>query len=212
MKPSILYSEPHEVKGRLADFGCYIKALQDVALAAASARNGASPLHPVNAGGTYSYMEGVAALRMAFLPIKGWEMRREKGVESVENKKIGFVILFQNVDFACGTHEPNPISGKGEAVATMVDNPTGYLWPYMEEEEKAQENLHIWFFCVSSNGEEIRAELSRPRAIKNKGFGTFAERIFVIKDGDWSPIDKNTVDNNPNNSEDDFDIPVSKKK
>ena len=210
MEPSELYNEPHEIGGRLIEFGCGVQDLQDVALMAVSARNEATPLHPANAPGTFSYMAGVAGLRMTFLPKEGWEKRQIKGVEAVENKALGLVILFQNVDFACGIQDPNPISSKGEAVTSLVDNPTDYLWSYMAEEDKTQENWHVWFFCVSCNGDEVRAELSRPRAITKGGFGTFAERIFIIQSDDWSPLPEETFDNF--HAEDDFDVPVSKKK
>tara|TARA_R100001143_G_scaffold62552_1_gene66122 strand:- start:2719 stop:3351 length:633 start_codon:yes stop_codon:yes gene_type:complete len=209
MSPSIVYKQAYEITAKLSIFDVTIPELQAIALEAVSARNEATPLHPANAAGTYSYMEGVAALRMVFIQKEGWEITRYKGVEAVANKELGVVIMFQNVDFACGVHDPNPASDKGDGVAELVDNPTGYLWPHMEEEAKANENRHAWFFCVSCNGDEVKAELSRPRAIVKGNFGTFAERIFVIQDNDWSPIPDKASDDIEDTQE--FDIPVSKK-
>ena len=166
--------------------------------------------NPANAAGMYSYMEGVAALRMIFLSKEGWKIVRPKGVEAVANTELGIMVLFQNVDHACAEHDPSPISAKGEGVIELVDNPSGYLWDYMAEEDQNNENRHVWFFCVSSSVDEIRAELSRPRAIKNGNFGTFAERIFIVQDNDWNPTDDDTGDN-PNDGQD-FDVPVSKKR
>lgn len=206
MNAATLYRAPHEIRGKLSFFGVDINEMQGIALEAVSARNEATPIHPSNAPGTFSYMAGVAALRMIFLNREGWKMYRNKGVEGVENPRLRTVVLFQNVDRACGIHDPNPISSKGEAVTQLVDNPSGYLWEYMADEAKANENSSVWFFCVSNDGEEVRAELSRPRAIKNGGFGAFPERIFIIQDNDWTPIDSDK-----GHEGDDFDVPVSKK-
>lgn len=207
MDRSTIYHRPFEVHAKLGVFGCTVEVLQDVALAAVAARNEATALHPMNAPGMYSYMEGVAALRAAFLPIDGWEIYRRKNVEGVQNKKLGLVVLFQNVDRACGSHDPIPVSQKGEAVTDLVDNPTGYLFDFMEKEAKAAENTQVWFFCVSCRGEEVQAELSRPREIRDGNFGTLAERIFILTDSDWTPGTGGKQDL----GEDDLDVHVSKK-
>ena len=209
MKQAITYDKPHEINRKLSAFNVTIKELQDVALQAVSARNEATSLHPSNAPGTYSYMAGVATLRKIFLGKGGWKISRHKGVEAVVNADLGTVILFQNVDSACGKHDPNPITGKGEGVTELVDNPSGLLWDYMAEEDQNLENRHVWFLCVSFRQDEVRAELSRPRAIKNGNFGTFAERIFIIQDSDWPPINENSDEDFENNE--DFEISVTKK-
>lgn len=209
MKTVVVYQEQFEIRNRLFDFAVTIEELRSIALEAVAARNEASPLHPANAPGTYSYMSGVATLRMVFLNKPGWEITKHNGVEGISNKKLGAVILFQNVDMACGSDDPCPISSKGNGVAGLVENPVGYLWPYMEEEDKSRENTHVWFFCVSCNDSNVKAELSRPRAIQNGSFGECAERIFIIQDDDWNgPSDKA---NKNDHGDQDFDIHVSKK-
>ncbi|WP_444925895.1 hypothetical protein ACJJI4_17085 [Microbulbifer sp. TRSA002] len=209
MHSSRIYREPHEVPGELSQFNVSISELQKVALEAISARNEATSLHPQNAPGMYSYMAGVAALRALFIQKQGWEMARPNGVEAVKNEQQGKLILFQNVDVACGRHDPNPLSSKGKGVAALVDNPSGYLWDYMADDAQQNENLHTWFFCVSCKEEEVRAELSRPRAVKNGNFGTFAERIFIIQDEDWNPV-RNHRD--ADNQVEEFDITITKKR
>lgn len=203
-----IYSRDHEIGTKLGGFGCTAEDLQDAALSAGAARNEASPLHPANAPGMYSYMEGVAAIRMAFLQIPGWESHRRKGVEGVKNEKLGLVVLFQNVDHACGPHDPTPISQKGEAVTDLVDNPTGYLFGFMEEDARAAENTVVWFLCVSCREDEVRAELSRPREIKDGNFGTMAERVFVLQDNDWTP---GSDGGRERGEADDLDVQVTKK-
>lgn len=208
MKPCVVYNTPFAITSRLSLFGCETENLEDIANSAASSRNEASPLHPTNAPGTFSYMAGVAALRLIFMQIDGWGKYVSNGVEGVENKARSLLVLFQNVDRACGEHDPNPVSQKGDAITKLVDNPSRYLWPHMEE-AKAKENTSVWFFCVSCNGDEVRAELSRPRAIEKGNFGTFAERIFIIQNDDWRPPGRPT--NDENLSQDEIDVPVSKK-
>lgn len=209
MKQAKIYRKSHKIIKRLTLFDVKIEDLQGVALEAISARNDATPLHPSNAPGMYSYMAGVAALRMIFLGKPGWKISRRKGVEAVVNANLGTVILFQNVDFACGRHDPNPITVKGEGVTRLVDNPSGFLWAYMAEEDQNLENRHVWFFCVSSHGDQVRAELSRPRAIDNGNFGTFAERIFIVQDSGWSITNEN-LDKDFDNNEG-LEISVTKK-
>ena len=209
MSPAVIYSESYEVNSALSQFGTTADSLRNVAFAAVAARNEATPLHPANAPGTYSYLAGVAALRMVFLNVDGWQIARPKGVEAVENKNLGMTILFQNVDHACGLHDPNPISEKGDGVSDLVSGSSGYLFEEMEAEARNKENNSVWFFCVSVKGEEIRAELSRPTEIKNGSFGIFAERIYLIKDNDWSPIKDDS--SSDSSAIQDFDISVTKK-
>ena len=210
MKQTTVYENPYEISGKLSEFKVTIKELQEVARAAIFARNEATSLHPSNAPGTYSYMAGVAALRMIFIGKDGWEIYRCKGVEGIVNRELGTLILFQNVDFACGRHDPTPITEKGEGVIQLVDNPSDFLWDHMTEEDRNLENRHVWFFCVSSREDEAKAELSRPRAIKNGNFGTLAERIFVIQDRDWSPTPTNNTNENFDDDED-LEVSVTKK-
>ncbi len=54
----------------------------------------------------------------------------------------------------------------------------------MEHEELRRETAHLWFLFVSIDGSDIRAELSRPRAIADGQFAGFHERIFILKQGD----------------------------
>lgn len=209
MNALTIYKQPDKISKKLLFFNVTAKELQDVAVTAASARNEATPLHPANAAGIKSYLEGVATLRRVFVEKEDWEPTRYNGIEAISNRRLKTVILFQNVDSACSTHDPNPVTSKGGAVAKLVDNSTLYLWPDMEEEAKNEENKHVWFFCVSCSGDEVRAELSRPRAITNGNFGIFLERIFVLQDDDES-LESNKVNDDMDDIQK-LDIPVIKK-
>jgi len=202
-----IYKTPHEIIGKLSEFGVTKKELIAVALQAAAARNNTTPFHPINAPGTYSYMEGVAALRAVFLTKEGWDMDRPSNIEAVTNKESNLTILFQNVDHACGKSCPQAISGKGEGTKKFIENPTAYLFDYMTEEDQLKENQNVWVLCVSSNGDELRAELSLPRSIEGQQFSSFKERIFIITGDEWGPDDAEA--GLPDNQE--FDIQITRK-
>ena len=207
-----IYKTKHEVESRLSQFGVTNDEIKAIALQAASARASATDLHPINAPGLFSYLEGVAAMRELFLP-KGWQISRTMGIEAVKSDFYKTAIIFQNVDLACGDFDPNPISRKGEGAKKLLDNPTGYLWNSMEEEELSKENEKIWFLCVSINNNKLNAELSRPKSLLGYQFGLFLERIF-ININEEPPFDKYLNKNNSpldSNEIKDSDIVVTKK-
>lgn len=207
MQDSHIYEEYEKVTEKLSFFGATKEELLEIALAAAANRNNASSLQPKNAPGTLSYIYGVEALRRVFIRKEGWKPDFSNGVESVFNEELNVKILFQNVDSACGSSNPQAISGKGLGVAKLLEtNNTGYLFDFMQKDADARVNSNVWFYCVFSNGDELRAELSLPHSIKGSQFSYFRERIFILTGEDWSPIDENFE-----NDGQDFDVDVSRK-
>ena len=101
------------------------------------------------------------------------------------------------------------ISGKGPAAERTVERSTmRYLFPEMEEEARRAEeslqrraNAEAWFFCVSINGDDVRAELSLPRSVQNENFKQFIERIFIVEFGDWDDGGIIDLDNAPDGDE-----------
>lgn len=86
----------------------------------------------------------------------------------------------------------------------------------MEEEERIaiedalrHENAATWFFCVSINGDDVRAELSLPRSVDADNFNGFIERIFIVADGYWGGSGIVDLDNDPGG--DDIEPIVTKK-
>lgn len=204
-----VFNESWSVESKLTSLGITKQELITVALKAITAKNDAISIDPINTPGQLAYIYGVRAIREMLLPKAGWEIDRTDNIEGTLNSESKIKIIYQNVDYACTESSPKAISGKGSAVKRLVENNTGFLWPEMENEFKAQVNTSIWFFCVSSHGDEIRAELSRPRSIEGNQFGDdFLERIFIITNNDWNPVKD---DDGSNSSEQDYDIPVTKK-
>jgi hypothetical protein len=52
----------------------------------------------------------------------------------------------------------------------------------------------VWFFCVSVNGDKVCAELSLPLKVEGGNFKGFIERIFIVRDGEWSDIVEKPID------------------
>lgn len=212
MESSITYMNTLEVSNKLQQFGCDAVGLESVALVATSARNEATPLHPQNAPGLFSYLAGVAGLRDLFLRLNGWEKYNVKGVEGVRSKDRGLIVLFQNVDFACEMIEPRPICPKKGGVTELVDNGTLCLFEDMAGEDGLRENKEVWFFCVSNRSEEPQAELLRPSRIEDGVFGILLERIFILTGSENDPNPRRTgQDIDSESNVDDFEISVSKK-
>jgi len=210
MIEKVIFEDPRQVTERLSKFGVTKKELQSIALEAISARNDATPFHPINAPGTFSYHAGVAASRMLFVQKNaGWEIGRPNGIEAVVNKALNLTVVFQNVDRACGIHGPKAISEKREGSRKLVENTTRFLWDHMEKEAKQDKNQNVWFLCVSCNGDEVKMELSLPVSITDGQFSSFKERIFIITDNDWLPENNDTDDLTIEGQ--DFDIKVTRK-
>lgn len=207
MKNNLTSQEAQDVDSRLTELGITKQELITVALKAVTGRNDAIAIDPINAPGQFAYIYGTRGIREMLLPKGNWAIDRTDNIESTFNKELNIKIIYQNVDIACSSQTPKAISAKGNAAKRLIENNTGFLWPDMESEFNAQVNSSVWFFCVSVNGDEIRAELSRPLSIEGNQFGEFIERVFIITDNEWNPTPNDDTDFD----DQDFDIPVSKK-
>lgn len=187
-----VFKEDYEIIPRLNLFSVTKDELLRVVELAVGGRADAVPNDPKSAGGQFSYIYGTRGLREVFLP-KGWNKDSEKNIESVINPTSGIKLIFQNVDLACDEHRfPKAVSGKGIASEEIIDVSMAFLFDYLENERQAKLNRTVWFLCVSVNGEDVRAELSLPLGIIRSGaprgqFSGFAERIFILKSGEWKP-------------------------
>lgn len=207
MTETLIFEDSQQIVNKLSMFGVTKKELQSIALDAVSARNDATPFHPINAPGTFSYHAGVASSRMLFVQKSPkWVVGRPNGIEAVVNKELNLTIVFQNVDRACGAKNPKAISEKREGSRKLIENPTPFLFKYMEDDAKLKENHDVWFLCVSSNGEEIRMELSLPKSVSSGQFDSFKERIFIITDDDWLDLGEDTEEFEPENQNIDIEI------
>jgi len=207
MKPAEVF-EDGSVDALLAKMFDTTKGeLTEVAEKAAAGKANAVDDDPITTPGTFAYIYGTRALRGLFRA-KGWERNRSSGIESVYNAERGIKIIFQNADVAADpVREPRAISGKGNAAKRAVDFGQGTLFPELEEEDIKEATAAIWYFLVSIDKDDIRAELSRPRKIEGSQFHGFHERLFIIKKGDLTPFNFDDDDVPPP----EFDVNITRK-
>ena len=146
---------------------------------------------PATAEGQFAYIYGTRFLRNLFRT-KGYGLYRQDNVEGVQHAQRNLKIIYQSVDLAASwLHNPRPVSAKGSGSDRVVDSAQGSLFT-AEQLASAEPikfhpiNTGVWYFCVSVDGDDVRAELSLPSAIVNGAFGNFIERIFIIGGGEWS--------------------------
>lgn len=193
MIPKRIFAEEWEVNDRLQRFGVTRDELLAVVRAVVAARADATADDPASAEGLFAYIFGTRHLR-GLLCSKGWHRHREENVEAVRHPDLPITVVYQSVDIAASVwHDPRAVSGKGSGASRIVDSAQGTLDLEVESESASITrdvvNAGAWFFCVSVNGEDIRAELSLPTEISNGNFGGFIERIFIVGEGDWARIE-----------------------
>jgi hypothetical protein len=200
-------AERFEVASRLERFDTNHDELLAIVELSVRARGDATPDDPASAAGWFAYSYGTRGLRNLFLA-KGWELRRTDNIESVYNPNTGDKIVFQNAERAGDLlRDPIAISRKGPASARAVDLGQGELWPEIRKAEVREIAAPHWYLFVQADGEDVRAELSFPKAIENEKFDGFDDRIILLQKGEWQGIDLN--DNDEPNL--DFDVNVTRK-
>ena len=213
---AIIRDEP-EVEDRLVQFGANRADWISVAQSAVAARNDATLFDPASAAGQFAYIHGTRAIRALLVP-KGYEICREDNVESTYSSQRKLKVIYQNVDWAADpVRSPKAISIKGSASGRIIERSIqASLFPEWDAEDArklseaaALENSAAWYFAVSVDGDDVRAELSRPYPIVDGQFSGFVERIFILKPGDWSDI--SAMDLGDDGLGPEFEVSVSRK-
>jgi len=105
--------------------------------------------------------------------------------------------MFQTVDSAClESQVPQAISDIGSGKETLIEN--SYRQPYLFEnmqadEEREQKELseydraETWYVCTAFVNGTVACELSQPLGVVDKQFSGFAERIFILREGEGGP-------------------------
>jgi hypothetical protein len=189
--------EELDVDLRLLELGLDRRLLLDVRDIARGAAANATPFHPANAAGTYSYQEGSWALRDRFVG-EEWDLDRTEGVEAIVNVKRGLRVSFSNVDIAAHDEKkPKPRSPKGAgAERACLGNLFGFELP--EYAKLEGDGLATYYLMVDERG---AAELTRP-VVEGRTFSAYVERIY-LSDGSDTDLDKQFLDEG--DRADDFD-------
>lgn len=179
-----------EVDARLAEFGVTRQALLEVVRGVVAARADAIADDPASAEGLLAYIYGTRYVRQLFRAI-GWVNYRENNVESVKHPDSPLKVVYQSVDLAADKlHKPQAVSGKGSGADRIIAVGQAGLFPEEEmsavrDQGLAELRTGVWFFCVSVQGGDVRAELSLPSGISGGNFEGFIERIFILGGGEW---------------------------
>lgn len=188
--PEIIIKDSHAVKNELSELGLTTEIVHMIADAAASARADTMPVEPINAPGTNAYNKGVAAKRLALLPLGGWRMSHSRGIEATVNDKLGIQLVYQSVDVACTDRNPQAVSEKGSGSRKLVFDGMRQTNLFERVEERREQApgvaLRVWLVCVSTSGKKLRAEVSCPQLFDGNQFDGFSKRIFVV-DQDYDP-------------------------
>jgi hypothetical protein len=198
-----LYREPREIDARLVPFGVTRPELLKIVAGVVAARADRVENDPATAEGQFAYIFGTRFLRSLFR-MKGYLLYRQDNIEGVEHAERDLKIIYQNVDLAASwLHNPRALSAKGSGSDRVIDSAQGSLFT-PEELASAQAvkfdpiDTGVWYFCVSVDGDDVRAELSLPTRIENGNFADFIERIFIVGGGEWGDLmAKNKPDAGP---------------
>jgi hypothetical protein len=177
IKATILH-EPWDVDRRIYEMQLTREGLLSARTIAMNEAAYATPFHPSNAAGTFSYHNGTWAIRDKFVG-KVWVVDRDDGIEAIRNETLKLKIAFSNVDLACeDNHSPKPRSRKG-AGAERAGGPDlfGDLPHYVS---RPTGNYALYYLMVDPRG---AAELTRP-VVKGGTFMTPIERIYLSRSGD----------------------------
>ena|ERR1700733_3539391 len=188
-----LYVEAHEIDARLIPFGATREEFFEVVRGVVGARADAVENDPITAEGLFAYIFGTRFVRSLFRT-KGWHIHRKDNIEAVRHPNRDLRVIYQSVDLASSiSHDPQAVSGKGSGADRDIDSAQGRL--FKEEEMAAAAafkfdriDTGVWFFCVSVNGDDVRAELSLPSSIEGGNFKGFLERIFIVGAGEWPEL------------------------
>jgi hypothetical protein len=193
MATAHLYVNDIEIDTRLSAFDATREELINIVREVVGARADAVDDDPITAAGLFAYIHGTRHTRALFRS-KGWRHERKENIEAVRHFESNLKIIYQSVDVACDEkHIPQAISGKGSGAERAIDLAQGSLFPDGELDAVTFQPVTappvgVWFFCVSVNGEDVRAELSKAAGVSNGNFRQFEERIFIIRKGEWENV------------------------
>lgn len=188
-----IYKDEWEVDARLAEtFGVTRDELIHVIREVVGARADAVENDPVSAAGLFAYIHGTRNVRALFRS-RGWINESIDNMPLVKHPELGLLVGYQSVDLAASDfHSPKAISGKGAGAERAIDEAQGWLFSPSELEPDTRVDgpisAGLWHFCVSVDGEDVRAELSLSAGISGGNFKGFIERIFIVGKGEWDTV------------------------
>lgn len=189
MDTCVVVSSPTEVRSRLRQLDLTFEECAQVVEAMVAAANGCTENDPPSARGWDSWRFGVRRWRDIKRP-QGWLKDETENLSTVVHPDAKFRIAVSNTNEATGllAGRPDSRSSKGDGSKRAVDINRQPPLPIPEFEEEFERQLraaaaaraHIWYLCVFNDGENIRAELSKPARIESGHFVGWQERIILM--------------------------------
>ena len=173
-----LRHEPWDVDRRLTEMRLSREVLLEIADVALNEASNATPFHPANSAGTFSYHHGTWALRDRYVGKDAWVLERLEGVEAILNRDLKLRLVFANVDNACRDEQPpKPRSRKGSGSERAS---SGNLFSDLPHYAPLQNGVGTTFFLMVDAGGAV--ELTQ-RVVEDGTFSTYIERIYLRRGG-----------------------------
>lgn len=197
--PAVIRAEGDDVDARLAELGLSKPGLLDVLRDAFAEHGNCTDNDPAGARGYAVYKHGVRGLREQFArgQDQPWRLDNTGGLETIIDDERKVRIAVVNTD--TGTADPLRIpqnrnrkgpSSERAALANAQMLPGAESWPEQRREgTRAKTDDYVtWHLCIFIDGDDLRAELSLLNYFASGYFRDAHERIFLVSDGEWSPV------------------------
>lgn len=182
--PTPILHEPAEVVDRLAQLGLTPQALRDAVAMGEAARNSCSANDPAIAPGFFAWARTTRGLRDELTAV-GWRRSCDGGLETAVSPDGTLAITVATGDDATGRVGGTPKTkyAKGPAtVAAIEQNQLSFLFAMPEPMVPGPVPTErvTWLLLIARGADEVRCELSLPRAIGEDGkVESWSERIIL---------------------------------
>jgi hypothetical protein len=218
MKP-LIRIDAHDVSVRLGEMKLSLDGLLDV-LGVIFAEHGfCNENDPAGTRGWTVYRWGVRGLREKFRS-EGWSVDSTGNLETLVNHSLKIRIAILNTDdgtcdqdrIPCNTNVKGPNSERA-ALANADMLPGAEDWPELKADgtPAVTPEYETWHLCIYVRNDDLRAELSLLNKFSAGFFLGAAERIFLVKPGEWKPLEERSHDDGSGRG-DAVDFHVERKK
>jgi hypothetical protein len=162
----------------------------EIVKAAVAARARCTDDSPKSAAGYFAWEAATTRSRQMFRR-EGWEKGCEDGIETIEHRELKKKIGIMNTDSGTSdkSRTPRNRTPKGPAQEKVMDINDQYeMFKRGEIGPVKEAPYSLWYLCIFDDGTSVRAEISRPSEYSGNYFVEFAERIFLLEDGDWEKV------------------------
>lgn len=162
----------------------------DIVKMAVQARSRCTDDNSAAAPGFYAWDAATARARQIFRR-EGWNKGNYDGIETIIHTELKRMVAIMNTDSGTANRDRTPRNRthKGIATAKAVDlNNQFEMFKRSEVGPMQEPPFSLWYLCIFDDGKSVRAELSCPSEYADGAVVGFAERIFILGDGDWEKV------------------------